>query len=252
MIIGIDNWEGSNDIDETILLKGGVCFDIIRLNDMNGGHHMDEYFAYQWSQSEYFLRAPYFVYNPWVDGIGNYDWLMPHLPAKGVTRLMIDLEVRYAGYSPTTYSQQVEIFFNKVRQSYPLAFPYTGGGYLDIMTPWMAGDYCWARYPYTFYPPTKENWTWEQLNQKLGTYGYSPDPSIPKKCPGNPVLWQLTGDRLILPGTANRPMDIIAWNGTLSGLETWWGAKMPIAPDVRLDILWREIKLHFPSWNYNP
>ncbi len=112
MIIGIDNWEGSNDIDEATLLDGGVKFDIIRFNDINGGLHMDEYFFFQWEQSQNFLRAPYFVYNPWVDGLANYNWLMPRLPTKGITRIMIDLEVVYPGYSPITYAQQVEIFFN--------------------------------------------------------------------------------------------------------------------------------------------
>ena len=34
----LDVWEGSLDIDETLLLSEGVKGLIIRLNDMNGGH----------------------------------------------------------------------------------------------------------------------------------------------------------------------------------------------------------------------
>ena len=55
---------------------------ITRLNDINGGHHKDENFDKQWKQAQYFLRAPYFVYNPWVNGKGNYDWLMANLPQR--------------------------------------------------------------------------------------------------------------------------------------------------------------------------
>ena len=244
----LDNWEGSLNIDEPTLLEAGIRADIIRLNDMNGGHHIDEYFAVQWIQAERFLRAPYFVYNPWVSGAENYEWCIDHLPIKGVTRLMIDIEVRKTGYSPETYADEVATFFDLIWDCFPLAFPYTGGGYIGLLAHWIGGDYAWARYPYTFYPPTREEWTWEKLIQKLGVYGYAPDPY--KKCPGIPKIWQFTGDRLIMPGCANRPIDINAWNGTLAELETWWGAKMPEPPISKLDILWREAERN--GWDLTP
>lgn len=69
----LDVWEGSLDIDEQIIADGGVVGLIIRLNHISGGHHMDENFTTQWLQAINFLRAPYFVYNPWVDGKANFN-----------------------------------------------------------------------------------------------------------------------------------------------------------------------------------
>ena len=42
----------------------------------------------------------------------------------------------------------------------------------------------------------------------------------------------------MLPGCADRPIDVNAFNGTLPELEAWWGAELPEAPVDRLDILW--------------
>ena len=80
MEILLDVWEGSLDIDETILREGGVVGLIIRMNDINGGHHIDMTFDSQWKQAELFLRAPYFVYNPWVNGAANFNWMHNRLP----------------------------------------------------------------------------------------------------------------------------------------------------------------------------
>lgn len=243
----LDVWEGSLDIDETLLLSEGVKGLIIRLNDMNGGHHMDENFLSQWMQASSFLRAPYFVYNPWVDGLTNFNWMHDHLPSDGVTRVFADVEVRYTGYPAETYGQQLRKFIDKARQEYLITI-YTGGWFLPIVTPWPTDvDYWWARYPYTFYPSQKQYWSWKQWYEVSGVYGWSPDPS--KLCPSTIKLWQCSGDRLILPGCANRAIDMNLFNGNLASLEQWWGAEMPVTED-KLAILWREANIH--GWNLSP
>ena len=246
MQILLDVWEGSLDINETVLYANGVAGLLIRLNDMNGGHHMDSTFDSQWTQSESFLRAPYFVYNPWVDGTTNFNWMVDHLPKSGVTRVAVDIEVRKADYPADTYADQVQIFMDKARHAYPKTFIYTGGWFLSVLSHWPSGDYWWARYPFVFYPSSKQNWTWDQLNATMNAYGYYPDPI--HQCPGNPVLWQLSGDRIILPGCADRPIDVNMWKGDLASLEEWWGVELPPPPGLSLEqkvqILWDQALVH--------
>ena len=89
----IDTWEEGGEVDETVLLANNVTGMIVRINDMNGGHHIDENFYIQWEQGRVLpIRIAYFVYNPWVDAQGNYDWLIAHLPAE-CGAVMIDIEV---------------------------------------------------------------------------------------------------------------------------------------------------------------
>ena len=233
MEIILDVWEGSYDINELVLYLADVRGLIIRLNDMNGGHHMDENFLSQWAQAQSFLRAPYFVYNPWVTGLVNYYWLIDHLPTSGVTRIFIDVEVKYSGYSAEIYADQLEIFMNLIKAKYPLAVIYTGAWFLSVVAHWPKGSYWWARYPWIYYPAARENWTWEQLKAKIHANPYAPDPL--GQCPGIPDLWQLSGDRLILPGCADRPMDVSIFNGDLPALEAWWGAKLPPPPGKTLE-----------------
>jgi hypothetical protein len=236
----LDVWEGSLDIDEAMLSSVGIAAIIVRLNDMNGGHHKDMTFDSQWSQAVPFLRAPYFVYNPWVSGLENYRWLEANLP-DGVTRLFVDIEVTKPDYPPSTYAVEVASFIAKIKQLYPLTTIYTGGWFINILSFWVYGSYWWARYPFMFYPPKKENWTWEQLKTKLDAAVFAPDPD--KKCPGVVDVWQLTGDRLILPGCADRPMDISVWNGDYSSLKSWWG-NQPLTLEQKVDLLYEQAKLH--------
>jgi len=243
MLMLADVWEGALDIDEPVLRSGGVVGLMIRLNDMNGGHHMDTNFYAQWDQAVNFLRAPYFVYNPWVDGEANFQWLANHVPAK-TTVVFPDVEVKRAGYSPADYSAELNEFMIKVRARWQYAI-YTGGWFLPLVDPWPSGNYWWARWPYYLCPQgDKVQWTWNEMQTRMNTFGYKPDPTTPKKCPGNPVVWQCSGDKVILPGTANRPMDINAWAGTLTALETWWGTKLPSEPDLetKVNLMWLYMK----------
>jgi hypothetical protein len=236
-----DVWEGSLDIDETILREGGVVGLIIRLNDMNGGHHKDMTFDAQWKQAENFLRAPYFVYNPWVNGAATFNWMHNNLP-DGVSIVFADVEVSKAGYSPETYADELQFFYNLSSQHYKMVI-YTGAWFLSIVAHWPQAEYWWARYPYYLCPQgDRVSWTWSEFSRRAHAYGYKPDPD--NKCPGEESVWQCEGDQVVLPGTANRPMDLNLVNKTLPELEVWWGATLPPVPVDRLEILWREAALH--------
>lgn len=244
----LDVWEGSLDIDEALLLSEGIRGLIIRLNDMNGGHHLDENFHSQWNQAINFLRAPYFVYNPWATGSQNYTWMRANLPLSGVTKLLIDVEVKKPDYSPEIYADELQIFINLCKQVYPLTTIYTGGWFLSILAHWPTNvDYWWARYPYTLCPQgDRQMWSWQKWRTTSNNYGYLPDPL--KQCPSYVGLWQCSGDKLILPGCANRPIDLNLFNGNLDSLEQWWGAEMPgTTLEEKINILWREAGLH--GWN---
>jgi hypothetical protein len=244
MQILCDVWEGSLDIDEPVLREGGVVGFMVRLNDMNGGHHMDMTFDAQWKQVENFLRAPYFVYNPWVNGAANFNWMHNHLP-DGVSIVFADVEVTKPGYSPETYADELQFFYNLCAQHYKTVI-YTGAWFLPLVSHWPDCEYWWARYPYYLCPQgDRVQWTWSEFSQRAHAYGYKPDPN--DYCPGVEKVWQCSGDKVILPGTANRPMDLNLFNGSLAELEEWWGATLPPIPVNRLDILWREAALH--GWN---
>lgn len=187
---------------------------------------MDANFTNQWAQATSFLRAGYFVYNPWVTGIENYDWLMRNLPTS--TIVFPDVEVIKPNYSKEIYADEVQDFHNHLSAAIH-DVDYTGGWFLSLLAHWPNMEYWWARYPYALCPQgDKVFWTWGDFRQKANVYGFHPDPG--KQCPGTPILWQCSGDKVILPGTANRPMDLSLWNGTLAELEAWWGASMPNPP----------------------
>ena len=92
----VDVWEGQLEVNETVLKTNGIAGMGIRLNDMNGGHHLDSNFWNQWKQAVNFVRFPYFVYNPWVTGAVNYTWLVANAPA-GIPVIAVDIEVRMSG-----------------------------------------------------------------------------------------------------------------------------------------------------------
>lgn len=247
----LDVWEGALDIDEGLLQLENVHAIIIRLNDINGGHHLDENFQNQWDQAEYFLRAPYFVYNPWVDGHTNAQWMLSHLPIIGVTRVFIDVEVTKIGYSSEVYADQLQICINEIKQVYPKTTIYTGGWFLPIVAHWPANvDYWWARYPYTLCPQgDRQYWSWEKWRTTSNTYGFHPD--LEHKCPGQISAWQCSGDKLILPGCADRAIDLTLFNGDLNSLQNWWGAILPtLSLQNKVNIMWRELQLHYPNWNW--
>ena len=225
MILGLDVWEGSLEINEQLLLENGVRYLIPRLNDMNGGHHLDGNFYSQWDQSAGFLRTPYFVYNPWVSGAENAKWLLANLPRNAPRRLFVDIEVRKDGYSPDVYANEVQEFIDILLAEGFKPCIYTGAWFLPCLSRWPSNvDYWWARYPYDLYPPVATPISWQDLSAKVELVGWYPDPM--HICPGTVRLWQCSADRYIPSGT-ERATDINAWNGTLEELEDWWGVKFP-------------------------
>ncbi len=235
MIYGIDVWEGALNIDESIILKAGVKFIIPRLNDMNGGHHPDVNFAAEWEQSESFLRAPYFVYNPWVSGLINAQFLMDSLSTFGVlsqvTKIMDDIEVKKADYPPAEYADQMVAYYSYLARYKYSHLCYTGQWFLAYLSHWPATvDYCWARYPYYVYPDQKANISWVDAIGRINQLGWNPDPA--KVCPGPIKVWQCTADRYILPGTADRPMDICISNLSWEQFLAWWGVQQAPGPVI--------------------
>lgn len=246
----LDAWEGSLDIDEDILLSEGIAGVIPRINDINGGHHMDKNFITQYQQAKVFPinSILYQVYNPWVSGLANFEWLAKHAPAD-TKSVMLDIEVTYPGYKmpSAVYANEVQIFFDLCRKNWT-TFIYTGAWFYDRLTYWPEADYCLARYPFTLYPPKTQHWTWAQLRDVLLKTKYFPGlpPDIKKGIlPSERLkLWQCSGDRLILPGTDNRPIDIIVYPDMLDSLVSWLGGSIPQPKPVELtlgekvDLLW--------------
>ena len=223
--IVLDVWEGQLEIDEAAFLAAGVAGMVIRLNHMAGGHHMDEGFQKYWDASAAFLRWPYFVYNPWVDGEQNYNWLLAHAPV--CNAVSVDIEVKYPDYSSREYARQVAKFMALAKAKWNINV-YTGEWFLEYLDYWPANtDYWWAQYPYKVYPPERTSLTWEQLRALVATLNWPPVNAA--KCPGNLKLWQCSGDRLLLPGSI-RALDINIWPDTLESLAGWVGSPVPAIP----------------------
>lgn len=242
--IGLDVWEGTLELDESVTLLGGARYLIIRLNDMNGGHHRDVGFDKQWRESDRFIRIPYFVYNPWVDGAANYAWLRANLP-DGVTTVAVDIEVRKNGYSPDTYATEVDRFIGLMRANGLFPIIYSGEWFRPYLSRWPSFvEYWWARYPYALYPASAISLTYDQLRAKLKSLAWNPGTNIPGPC----RLWQASGDRIILPGTL-RTMDVNVFNGTPDEMVTHYrlpAIQLPntqpptLTYEQKVDILWQE------------
>jgi len=231
----IDCWEGSLDIQEDVLLKAGLSGLIVRMNDINGGHHLDTNFKAQWEQAKPFpVRFPYFVYNPWVSGPVNYQFLMDNLPADAPKRIAVDIEVVRQGYSPAAYAAEVDGFINLLAKScWPVI--YTGGWFIPNLASWPHTAYWWARYPLSLYPNQSQAITWEALKKLLNATLWLPGCTL-----GTCKLWQCTADRYKPPGCCDRAVDINIWNGTQDELRAWvgdaaapvlltWGQKVALA-----------------------
>ena len=228
----VDVWEGQVELDEAVLKAAGVAGIIVRLNDMNGGHHMDTGFTSQWEQAAGFVRAPYFVYNPWVSGKANFDWLAASCPA-GVKRVFVDVEVIYSAVTPAQYGKELAAFLGLARGKWNITI-YTGQWFLPFVTPWDGGEYWWARYPNSLY--VAGQMTWAALMTKLNAL-----PWTPGSAPGVVKLWQCTADRIVLPGCGGRAIDINVFKGSRAELEAWIGGE-PVVDTLtyeqKVDALW--------------
>ena len=213
----IDVWEGQLEIDEDVLKKAGVAGISIRLNDMNGGHHMDTGFVKQWEEAKGFVRFPYFVYNPWVDGAQNYVWLADNMPAEAKS-VAIDVEVRYSGITPAKYAGELNKFLSLANNKWKTII-YTGQGYLNLLSKWPKVDYWWAQYPapQVYFGEVE---TWEDLIKTLDHPALA-QPFNHGLVPGELKMWQFTGDYLVLPGT-KRDIDVNLFFGSAAELAEYF------------------------------
>ena len=234
----IDIWEGNPSLDADVLIAAGVKGCIVRLNDMSGGHHMDSMFAVNWAFAQQFdVSAVYFVYNPWVTGRVNYDWLTAHLPAGYNLRLFADVEVRYEGYSPATYAAEVADFVNRCKAGGLNVTIYSGAWFKSYLSAWpMACDYWWAAYPTALTTCS----TWDAYKTTLAGMNFS---AWTNTAPGKAALWQCSGDKPVsLPGCGGHPVDVNLFPGTLDELRAWAGVTVE-PPDEptdaeKLALLW--------------
>jgi hypothetical protein len=214
----VDVWEGSLEMDEAALKAAGVAAIGIRLNDMNGGHHKDGGFDKQWAEAAGFARLPYFVYNPWVDGAGNYVWLSQHMPADARS-VAIDVEVRKTGYAPSTYAGEFEKFLQLAKLKWRV-ITYTAEWFLGALSKWPTMDYWWAQYPdpARYFGGVK---TWDELKSRLDNQVLG-KPFNAAKCPGTIKMWQFSGDYLILEGCL-RDIDVNLFYGTSEECAAYFG-----------------------------
>ena len=215
-LLGVDIWDGQGIMDFPALEAGGVSVAFIRLNNMAGGHHPDEMFNNYWNAPTNVIKIPYFVYNPWVTGQANYDYLAAHMPANAKA-VMIDIEVKMTGYAPATYAAQVEIFKNLVKTKWNTII-YTAEWFLSNLSYWPTDVvYHWAQYPSTLY--TAMTITWDRMRELLIPLS---TPSNAARCPGTVKVWQCSADRIVLPGSANR-MDVNVIYMSLPELQQFAG-----------------------------
>ena len=219
----VDVWEGQLQIDEAVLKANGVAGMAIRLNDMSGGHHMDGNFLTQWAEAKNFVRFPYFVYNPWVDGAANYAWLAANVPSE-VKTVAVDIEVAKAGYAASTYAGEVGKFLDLCKTRWKMII-YTAQWFLPNISNWPRIDYWWAQYPDgpTYFGGVK---TWDELRLRLDRLD---KPFNQNSVPGTLKMWQFSGDYLVLPGNS-RNIDVNIFYGTEQDLADYIGSGSPPAP----------------------
>ena len=222
----VDVWEGQLEIDEVVLKANGVAGMAIRLNDITGGHHLDTGFKKQWAEALNFVRFPYFVYNPWVDGTTNYAWLAANIPAEAHS-VAVDIEVRKTGYPTTTYAAEVAKFL-QLCQPHWKTIIYTAQWFLPDLSVWPRLDYWWAQYPdsATYFKDVK---TWDDLKVHLDALD---KPFNQASIPGSLKMWQFSGDYLVLPGNS-RAIDVNIFYGTQQDLAAYFGSGLtPTPPPV--------------------
>jgi len=216
-----DIWEGNPTIDIGILKENGIAGFILRLNSMAGGHHLDAQFFenYRKLQND-FLTMAYFVYNPWVDGKANFQWLKENFPGDITRRFGADIEVKYPDYLPVAYAVEVADFIKRVQDAALIPTNYTGPWFLPYLSRWPTDtEYWWARYPYSI-DRVPEIQTHEELHKRIAALKWTPDSGT--SAPGPVKLWQVS-DKWTLPGTPNHAIDINLFNGTYDELKAWWG-----------------------------
>jgi hypothetical protein len=235
----LDVWEADVDLDLQTLLANGVAGLICRLNDMEGGHHMDAQFPRLWKLAQQFpTQAIYFVYNPWVSGSVNFTWLRANCPKDYRGRMFKDTEVKYAGYSPDVYADNYDSFTVQARIEWPTS-TYTGEWFLPTLAHWPVDeDYWWGAYPNSL--NTGEHITWDELHNRLKSLKFAYNGAA---CPGgygNVRLWQCAGGKIWLPGFGTHAVDVNVFPGSLDDLRKWMGSgevsPAPVQPNYGVEL----------------
>lgn len=219
----VDVWEGQLEVNEAVLKQNGVAGMGIRLNDMNGGHHLDTNFWKQWGEARNFVRFPYFVYNPWVDGAANFAWLAANCPTEALT-VAVDVEVRKPGYAPATFARELDEFLGLCAARWKVII-YTAQWFLPYLGWWPHVDYWWAQYP------DQDHYfggvsTWADLKKRLDQLD---KPFNVESIPGQLRMWQFSGDYLKLPGFSTAA-DVNIFYGTVQDLAEYFGTGSVIKP----------------------
>lgn len=225
-LLAVDIWEGQGNVDFAAWEAGGVSAVFIRLNNMAGGHHMDKMFTTYWNTPTSLVKIPYFVYNPWVSGQANYDWLAANCPGN-MKAVLADIEVDYPGYSANSYAREVEVFKSLVRARWNTKI-YTAEWFLPKLAYWPRDvDYWWAQYPNALYQSMTI--TWDRMRELLAPYTY---PANAAKAPAQIKIWQCSGDKIKLPGSINA-IDVNVLYMTQAELNAFAGVVAP--PSTRFE-----------------
>jgi hypothetical protein len=214
----LDEWQGNPNLNHPLLISSGVLGMIVRLNDMQGGHHLDKLFIQNWQLAQgYKAKAIYFVYNPWVDGVANYTWLKANLPAGYKGRIFFDVEVAYPNYSPAEYAQELLTCILLTEKNNPITI-YTGLGSWALVNPWPKRDFWWAYY---FGNLIGSYQNWNSFVEKV--LPLSLPTSVISRVNGTIKMVQITGGGAVLPGMNGEGVDISVFLGNEQELIDYFG-----------------------------
>lgn len=259
----LDVWEGQPLIPIADLQSGGIDGVIMRINHISGGNHYDALFQQAWQHYAPLLRGIYYVYNPWISGAANFNWLALNAP-KDVNFISVDVEVSYPALLTVAKWISSKDFRSAIQRSTKTRmgvrgaklFPSILGAVRGITADQYAvdvetfkqyatlkwkKDVCYSGGGFvnllSHWPHDIDYW-WANYVYALypstsvsmtweqlraALLTVSWPPSTYNLCPGPLRLWQATGDRIKLPGTSNRPADINIFCGSLNDLRVWMG-----------------------------
>ena len=215
----VDIWEGQPNVDFQILKDNGIVGIIIAINKYTGALQFDSEFVKRYNQalSMGFSVIPYMVYSPYHTAQEYANWLFANIPSSAKA-VAIDTEIGKAGYSSDAYATEYAKFISIIKEKLHVVI-YTGEGFLNLLAHWPDEEYYWAEYPSVFYP-VEQVWTWDKVRTMLKGFD---GPLNRDKVPSEKLLiWQCSGDRLILPGSP-RPIDVDVFFGSLDDLQQFAG-----------------------------
>lgn len=217
----IDLWKGDAlSVDFDALYLNGVRGVILRLNGIDGVLYKDSALVTAWQRAGEtpLLRMVYPVYSPWHYAKAQSEWFKLNAPPE-CKAFALDAELKGTA-TPFALATAIGETQARLAETH-LCYIYSGKWFWDTLPPqpWMKNvEYWWARYPYTFYPDKPQQWTWDNLRSRLDTTDWNPGVT-----PGLCRMWQISGDRIILPGTGGVPVDINVFNGSEKDLAAWFG-----------------------------